>query len=287
MGVCRKRRTALTDGVSMFARWLFAVFPREMLRGWRLVRADAFFWGSLACALALVGAMYDPAAATSTDTQAPAPLLLSLLATVARVVLFPIVLVIASLRFAASSEERASSWSDVLSTVMQRALPALGEWILAAGLSAAIAALAATGTGSVVSMVTTDEDVLALLIGVVRTAVFIACMVRFAFVPFLIALERHDELFALRGSRGAVSDAVFRFAWPLSVSNRLTASLRWRLLPYIVLGIYAPAAAGQVPDAWQAVASVVLHLVAFTALAVLFRYYAERRGALAPRPSSV
>ena len=49
-----------------------------------------------------------------------------------------------------------------------------------------------------------------------------------------------------------------------------------RLLPYMFLTIYAPIAAVYLPPTLRAPASFVMHVVSFTALAVLFDYYSDR-----------
>jgi hypothetical protein len=56
----------------------------------------------------------------------------------------------------------------------------------------------------------------------------------------------------------------------------MSAGLRWRLVPYLVLALEAPTAVLLAPASLRLPLLVVLQLLCFTALAVLFDFY-ERR----------
>jgi hypothetical protein len=228
--------------------------------------------------LTLLG-LSAPEPADEATVRGPA-LVLMVMGTLARVALAPAVLVIAGIRFDALSRERAASWGDVARVARRRLLPALAAWLLAAGLGLALSLVAQTGALLAFKTGNQDFESVRVVSVVVQRFVFIVVLVRFAFVPFVVALSDFGHWRPAQSGKSIVRALAYRIGWPLIASSAMTRDVRWRVLPYLVLGIYAPAAAGLAPPVLRAVASFALHLLSFTALAAMFGHYDERRRSL-------
>jgi hypothetical protein len=262
----------------MLLRWLLGVFPRELRAGWNHLAADAPVWCGFALVLTVL-AYADPflaPAPTANGVRAlPVEALANAVALV-RAFIPPLVFVVAAARFSCSrSEDR--SWAFVRRLAWRRTVPALIAWSAASatalGVSlvaqlALIMALSESGGSSVSS---------GQISSLARMLVFTSVLARFAFVPFLVVLERRDA--ARPGAQPQGALLVRRVTWPLSESWARTQSTAWPMFPYVFLAFYAPVAAAFLPAAAGAPAAFVLQLLSFTALAVIFDFYSDSLGA--------
>src|SRR5262245_6076362 len=101
----------------MLFRWLTTVFPREMYRGWLLIRADLTFWCAVAAALALLALTPLAGADESDNLMSAAALALALLL---QILVPALVLVIAAVRFAALRDGGRAPWAPVIATARKR-----------------------------------------------------------------------------------------------------------------------------------------------------------------------
>jgi hypothetical protein len=260
----------------MLFGWLIEKFPREMQRGWALIKADLAFWCSVAAVLALLAVSPLWSQRDESDQQGAALVILTA-ATVLRIVVPPLLLVTAAVLFDAAVEVKRLAWPQVGAMARRRLLPVLVAWLAAAGLSRAVALFAQAVVVAVLQVNETPMSTMRIWAGFVGWVVFLGLMVRFAFVPFLVALDEEREHASGPPTQGRARALLYQLAWPLIESDRMTAEVRTRLLPYLTLGLYAPALAAPVPTGLQLALSFGLHLLSFTALAVLFLYYADRR----------
>jgi hypothetical protein len=254
----------------MFFKWLTEEFPREMERGWRLIKADMPFWCGVAAVLALLAV--SPLWAERGGELRGAALVVFALATLLRVLLAPLLLATAAIRFQAATTATPVTWAETARAVSRRIVAVLFAWVIGAGLSRGVALLAQAVVVAVLQAGETPMTAVRAWAGLIGWAVFLGFLVRFAFVPFLVALERTSAPRQYRGPGGLVR----RLAAPLLESNRMTAEVRGRLVPYLALGLFAPAAVAIAPSPLRPIASFGLHLLSFTALAVVFCYYVER-----------
>ena len=174
----------------------------------------------------------------------------------------------------------------------RRLLVMLAAWLAIAGLSRAVALLAQAVMVAALQAGETPMNAIRAWASLIGWAVFVGFLVRFAFVPFLVALDGgRDHASAETPSRAARSEIgtlpragivelvrrrLYRFAWPLFESNRMTVEIRGRLVPYLALGLFAPAAVAVAPSPLRPIVSFGLHLLSFTALAVVFQFYVDR-----------
>ena len=254
----------------MLVRWLFTVFPREMAHAWRLLQPDVVFWFALAGSLATLGH-------TGASLPAgPAALILN------RFVLFVVVLLLAAARFDAASNARREPWAVQLAGVARK-FPFTAFSLFLAG-TVSVAFAVALGTAAVLLFQGTEAAILGPR--AVGRIAFVVLFVRFAFVPYVVALAGPGLLPAGPRYASTIGRRIFRAIWPLVISNRLTETRRWRIAPYLLLAIYAPQGAGLAQGVARPALSFALHLVSFTALAALFDHYSERvRSALAASSS--
>ena len=258
----------------MLFRWLTTDFPRDMRRGWLLIKADLVFWCSVAGVLALLAAA--PLAEHSEQSDSLGALATLTLATLLHRLLTPLVLVIAAARFAAVREGRDRGWAFVFATSRRRLVPVLLALMLAAALCLAGSMFAQAVTVAVLQAGQRDVIMIRAWAELIGGVVFVGLLVRFAFVPFLAALHTGREFQEEAAPRNALGALANRFAWPLVQSNRMTNDVWRELLPYLVLWWYAPAVAAGFPGLLRPFPSFAFHLLSFTALAVLFNHYAER-----------
>jgi hypothetical protein len=256
----------------MFFRWLTEELPREMRRGWLLIKADLTFWCAVAAALALLAV--SPLWTQQDEESRGAALVVLVAATVVRVALAPLLLVTAALRFDAVSSGTQIAGNVLWRTVLRRLVAVLVAWLTAAVLCRAVALVAQAVLVAVLHASATPMTAVRAWSGLVGWLVYVGLLARFAFVPFLVGLDARP---AARPPEGAVFELVYRFAWPLIESNRMTRDVRSRLVPYLAIGLFAPAVAAFAPGLLRPLLSFGLHLLSFTALAVVFRYYEEQR----------
>jgi hypothetical protein len=267
----------------VLTRWLLNTFPRDMRAGWRLIAPDLIFW--LAAAAVLVALAYveplisephaTPGAPGSDGVGAAAAGLL-------RRLVAPLVFVAAALRFRAARDRRALPWADTAAAAARRIVPTALAWLGAAGLCLAGAVAAQIGVLLMFRSGDETSDTLGAASMAVRSVVFAALLARFVFVPYLAALHTGRELAPADPYSVRVPRLLYRAIWPLVESSRMTAGAKWQALPYLLLGIYAPLLAVAMPALARPVVSFALHMVAFTALAALFRHYDERLGVVLP-----
>jgi hypothetical protein len=264
----------------MILRWLLGVLPRDLARGWRLLTPDLGVWCLVAAALvalAHVGpALPSPSppaqGAPAVPTQAPA---LGVVADLLRVAAPLLILVAAASRFEAHDRGDSTTWRATARSVRRRSLPAITAWLAAAAICLIVAMIAQVVMLALARPSAAGNEGLRALSGLLRTVVFTVLLARFAFVPFLAVLERHED-FAQDSSQGPLWRLWRRAGWPLWQSSRRTEPIRRLLLPYLALWLYAPLGAALAPAVMRAPASFLLHVLSFTALAVLFSYYADR-----------
>jgi len=239
----------------MFLRWLFKVFPGEMLGGWSLVRPDLSLW--ILVALASTGASLAPG--TAAGGLAPAlaaiPLLLLLIVTV-------------TVKFDAAARGVEAPWGDVFERFFARVLLLLA----ASAASLAMCVGAAIVTRAAVIILMRNAEAMPLASMVLGVIIYITLLARFSFVPFLAVLDRHADL-ELGGGKLA---PLTRLVWPLLASSRMTDGLRWRLAPYVVL-LNLGSAVALLPPPVRIPFLLAWQFVQLTAQAVLFHHYRERR----------
>ena len=273
----------------MLFRWLLSVFPRELRLAWPRIAPDAFVWCTVAALLTVlpyVELLIAPVGA-GPEGSTTWPRMASALVALARIAAPPLVFVVAAARFA-SPARRNRSWASVGSLAARRTVPALAAWAAASALAIFISMIAQWAVLAVLSEMEGTKQAMGPLSKACRIFIYVSVMARFAFVPFIVALERRDTAPERRRSRGAFGAAAYLLAWPLIESWARTQALAWRLFPYALLLIYAPVAAGFVSPAAHAPASFLLQLVSFTALAVLFNHYSgtSERPHAAEQPAS-
>jgi len=264
----------------MLLRWLLFVFPRELRLAWRRLAEDAFVWCCIAATLTVLPyleLLLGPAGPD--DRSVGAARGLFVLIAFVRIAAPPLVFVIAAGRFA-SSEVGDRSWPAVGRLAVRRTIPALAAWLAASALALVVSLFAQSAAIAVLSQMDGTKQAVAPLSAVCRIFIYVSLMARFAFVPFIVALEQRDRKGREQGTRGTIGRGVYVLAWPLVESWARTQALAWRLFPYALSVIYAPLAAGFVWPPVRAPASFMLQVVSFTALAVLFDHYSvtsERR----------
>jgi hypothetical protein len=246
----------------VFFNWLVTVFPIEMRDGWCSVRADLLQWLAIAIAFGLA-ALYGDG---TSHPESAAVLYISAMAAAVLVTLM------AADRFRAVSRGVSREWSETLGSMVGRFVPLALAWLLAAGVSAGVAVIAQTA----VIILLRNTDAVLPASWAMQKVVYWTLMTRFCFVPFLTALNRRRELDPARTPGLTWPAPLPRLMWPLAASSAMSDGLRWRLAPYLVLALEAPAAVLLAPAALRLPLLVLLQLVSFTALAVLFGYY-ERR----------
>ena len=219
----------------MLLRWLMTEFPRDMQRGWLLIKANLGFWCAVAAGLAVLAVI--PFGDGTADTSADVAVLV---ASMLLRVLVPLVLVVGAVRFAAASDGRQVGWASVMRSVKSRIVPVALACFLAAVLCRAGALFAEAAAVAILQTAGKDPNVLRAWAELVGGVVFVVLLVRFAFVPFLAGLRRGSEFRSGDGGDGVLGSAIHRIAWPLIESNRMTSNVRRELLPYLVLGFYAP-----------------------------------------------
>jgi hypothetical protein len=258
----------------MLLRWLLSVFPRELRRAWQRLVADAFVWCAIAgilTALPYLEILLAPGTEIDDGSVTPARVLSAALAFV-RITAPPLVFVIAAARFS-SPGARDRSWPAVGRLAARRTVPALTAWLAASALALIVSLIGQYAVIAVLAEMEGTKQALAPLSTACRIFIYVSLMARFAFVPFIAALERRAVAARKERKRGVPTRAVYRLAWPLVESWARTQALAWQLFPYVLLVIYAPMAVGFVWTAVRGPASFVLQLVSFTALAVLFNHY--------------
>jgi hypothetical protein len=245
----------------MFVRWLFTVFPREMRQGWELVRKDLFVWLWVAV-LSTLATLSAPATGGSPLTLlVSVPLLLLLVATVV-------------MKFDAAARQTTVSWGEIGSRFLSR-VPAL---FAAASLSVAISIGLAILARAAALILLRDTALLELAPSALGVVVYISLLVRFSFVPFLVVLDRANDIAAITNVRWL--GPLVGWLWPLVASARMTERLGWKLSPYMIL-LHVGSAIALLPPVSRPVVLVAWQLVQLTAQAVLFGYYKERRAAVA------
>jgi hypothetical protein len=258
----------------MLFRWLTTEFPRDMQRGWLMIRADLAFWCSLAALLALLSV--TPLAEHGNRSDSFSAVVALGLTTLLGVALAPLVFVIAAARFAAVRGGHARSWASAVAMVRRRFMPVMLAWLAAAVLARAGSIFAKAVVVAAFQTSGSDINVIRAWAELVGGVIFVGLLVRFAFVPFLASLHRAEEFQGKYAPLSTLGQLANRFAWPLVQSRRMTGDTWRELLPYLILYHYAPAAAAEAPGIARPVLSFALHVLSFTALAVLFHYYAER-----------
>jgi hypothetical protein len=254
----------------MFLRWLMTDFPRDMRRGWLLLRADLGFW----CVVAAVLAVLPLIPLEERSGQGDSFATIAALAFTALVhVVVPLVLMAAAVRFAAVREARRPA---VVQTVKTRLVPVTIACLAAAVLCRAAGLFVAAVVVAIMQRANQGADVVGLWAALVEELVFVVLLVRFAFVPFVATLQRRSDFGTGSDERGTLGALVYRTAWPLVESGRMTADVRRELLPYVILAFYAPGIAAAAPALVRPLAFFALQLLSFAALAVVFTYYAER-----------
>ncbi|MBC8294010.1 MAG: hypothetical protein H8E45_12760 [Proteobacteria bacterium] len=241
----------------MIINWLFVIFPAEMRRAWRLVRRDLALWLGLAALLAVLaaaGPVDGSAGALSALLTVPIALLMMFL---------PVVL------FHAAHLGVTVGWREVLALFAERGLGLLLFGMLAALLCAAAATVAVAGT----MLATRGSELMPAVSAAVGIIVYLSLFVRFCLLPFVVVLQRREDLGALlSGVRPALKGAV-PWLWPLFASSHLTAACRWRLTPYVFLINLGPAGALVVPPEMQLPFVMVWQLTMLVMQGVLFDYF--------------
>ncbi|HYB98271.1 MAG TPA: hypothetical protein VEC57_03970 [Candidatus Limnocylindrales bacterium] len=256
----------------MFLKWLMEVFPRDMRRGWALVRRDLVLWVAISFLLSLAIVALPPVGSEPTS-QGLLPALIGLVASLVTFMLPPFL-------FAVEAQHREVSWGPVLRHLVVRIPAFLASVLLAflctevVGMLAHDAVALALGTGE-------PAQVLAVL---TQQIILVSLLVRFSFFPFLVILfHRADlppQLWELQ--RAAPLGAAL---WPFTASSRLTEGIRWQLVPYTVLGLAMPLLAPLAGPKLILPVSIVARIFLLTLQAVLFCYFLERlRARDAPQP---
>jgi len=261
----------------MLLRWLLSVFPRETRLGWQRLASDAFVWCAVAAVLTILPYLefsVGPAGVAEGVAGVAARVLSAALALL-RIAAPPLVFVVAAARFTSLDMEEHRAWRAVGRIARRRTLPALAAWLTSSALALTVSLVAQSAAIAVLSEMQGATPALAPLSAACRIFIYVSLMARFAFVPFIVALERRDDSTERRRKRGKLGASAYWLAWPLVESWGRTRARALRLLPYVFLVIYAPIGAGFVWAALRTPASFLLQLVSFTALAVLFNHYSE------------
>ncbi len=243
----------------MLIRWLLKTFPAEMTRGWNLVRCDLWLWICVSSLLALLSELQEAGKAS--------PRLALLLA--ACVTILTVALL--AMRFQSAAGGASSGLADIAGRAVRRAP------LLFCNLTVAVLLSAAGGAAIRIPILLLWKEQpwappLALAAGAI---IYLSLLTRFCFIPFLGVLDERARA-APAGRLWAPLDPLL---WPLRESLRLTAGLRPRLLPYLAMVALGPAATAALAAPWRLPAAVLWQLLLFTAQAVLFLFYRQRRAA--------
>jgi len=246
----------------VFLKWLFTVFPREMLQGWALLRPDLFLWLALGALVAVASMSMPP---PSDDLPPALPFLVSVVSGLLTTML-PAVL------FTAQIEGRQLTWGPVLLLLARKAGPLVLYAIIAIF-------IAWTANASMLLAVTfalgKDNEILIPASEVVGMVILISILARFSFLPFLVILLERDKLPPALWQWQRMKSLAPLF-WPLTAGARLTEGSRWRLAFYTVLGQILPAAATIAPTPLVLPASIAALMVLTTVQGVFFLHYRRR-----------
>lgn len=260
----------------MILRWLMYTFPRELRLGWQRLADDVFVWCALAAALTLLGyveLVIGADLAAHPGDPSPGVTAVRVGTACARTAAPPIVFVVAAVLFHSQDRGEPRAWRPVGNVVLRRSVPALLGWLAGSAAALLVSFVVQFAVIATLSELSGPADTLRIVSVVSRMFVFVGLLSRFAFVPFIVTLERRGPR---QGQRRSVHEAARRLLWPLPDSWGRTRAVAFRLLPHMFLTIYAPIAAAYLPPTLRAPASFVMHVVSFTALAVLFDYYSDR-----------
>ncbi|MFQ5352660.1 MAG: hypothetical protein ACE5D3_06270 [Candidatus Binatia bacterium] len=248
----------------MVINWLLTVFPREMKQAFRLVRPDLVLWISLSALMSLASATANLGAESGN---------LAVLVTVPVAVLMmflPVVL------FDAAHRGVQLSWSGVFEVFVRKAGPLVLYGLAAGGLCAGAATLAIAG----VAILARGNENLPGLATLVSALAYIAVVIRFCFVPFVVVLGDRQTLLERLHPATSWGTGLATWLWPLFVSNRLGENLRWRIVPYVLLTHLGPLTVRAVPPEFHVPFLVAWHIVMLTAQAVFFDYFLRAMNAL-------
>lgn len=263
----------------MFLRWLFTVFPRELLHGAGLLRTDALLWLMVAFVSAALpaatGGLTMPAGQYATDPQ-------TIVASLAAAVLQLGMVVLLTTKLTGIVEGQEVPLAAAVRAFVKRGAPLL-------------AALMASGCIAMAAFVVTKAAVLLLLreteyvleaSTAIASVVYVSLVVRYAFVPFLTVHDRYQQLDAAKIASARWPRFLVRVAWPLFASATMTERRAWSLVPYVLLVVLAPASTAYVPDAFRLPALGCQQLAQILLLAVLFYHYVQRRPLVLGQPPS-
>ncbi len=239
----------------MFFRWLLADLPRDLRTAWRLLRTDLSTWLVLSAAFGALGAL-----TVSSDAGPQLALPSALLA------LLLVTLVV--LKFDAADRGTHVRLSQAGRCFARRGLPLL----LSALFSVGLCILVGTAVRHVALAALSNRphaDALAVTAGILA---YVATLVRFCFVPFLVLLEQPGESEASSGALRNPFPAVLR---SLRLSVRLTRGAWLRLTPYVLVLSASPPTTGLTMPTLPAILAL-WQMAQLLAQAALFGHYRSR-----------
>ncbi len=249
----------------MFTRWLLTVFPQDLRIGWRLLRANLTLWIILAALAALVGPVAARMAASGSHEN------LIALGTLTWAIGLTQAIVSIPL-FDDAYRRRRTDWTRARGLLPRRALPfVLAATIIVPGsLGAAAVAMAAVRA---ILQTTPVAEFAVPLAGII---IYISLLVRFCYVPFLIVLHTRNSLPEGWVGGSKLLHPFLVLLWPFLASSRMSEGHRWRLVPYVGLLYVIRLLQTRVPADLRIFSTLATVMVALTAQAILFRYFAER-----------